>query len=561
MKSSRGRERARDVLGCRSPTSGRQPAPSGRREGRNRRRLIRPATSAFLSLVFSGCGGERATPVAPSAPDTVAPTTPDTVVASIRITPSERTIGFLGTQFHPFAEALAADGTTLYRTAFDPGRFVWSSSAPEIASVSRDSILSNGGSTRTVTGLSDGTATISATSQGVTGRLTVTVRERARLAWSVPLEWSFPDAVAPILIGAGVTIGADGTIYVGWNDDPAQTSHWYALSPQGGILWTLDVPGRTTWGMPAIGADGTLYFGSNSGSWGSLVAVDPGGSIRWILNGLDAINSSPALGPDGTIYVAGGRHVHAVDPQGEIRWTYETPVKNFFTSSPALASDGTIYVGGDDHALHAINRDGSPRWTFKTENLVRAPPSIGADDTIYVPSHDGRLYAVNPDGSERWSVVVNRPPSGFEGSRASVDSPPSIGPDGAIYVLGRGLFAINRDGSIRWHFHSSTSGYRTTPILGADGNVYLASGPAVTALDAQGRLLWDYEPGSVPWDDHFVASPAIGIDGTIIAASVSETDGGTIHGIVEMESANGGYAGSPWPTQRGNRANTGRAGG
>ena len=527
-----------------------------------RARVLR-AASAFLSLVVGGCGGERAAPVGPSVPDTVAPTTPDTVVASIRITPSERTIGFLGTRFGTAAAALAGDGTTLYDTGHDPGLFVWSSSAPEIASVSGDSILDNGVSTRTVTGLSDGTATITATSQGVTGRLTVTVRERARLAWSVPLEWSFPDAVAPLLIGAGVAIGADGTIYVGWNDKPAQTSHWYALSPQGGILWTVDVPGLTGWGMPAIGTDGTLYFGSDSGSRGSLIAVDPGGSIQWILDDLDAINSSPALGPDGTIHVAGGRHVHAVDPQGEIRWTYETPVRNnFFISSPAVAGDGTIYVGGDDHSLHAINRDGSLRWTFKTGDLIRAPPSIGADGTVYVPSYDGRLYAVDPDGSERWSVEVMRPPPGFESSSADVNSPPSIGPDGAIYVLGRGLFAINPDGSIRWHFHSGTSGFRSTPILGADGNVYIGSGGTVTALDAQGRHLWDYQPGGYGFSGVYVlASPAIGVDGTIIATSVSYTDGGTIHGIVETESTNGGYAGSPWPTQRGNRANTGRAGG
>ncbi|MXZ46321.1 MAG: PQQ-binding-like beta-propeller repeat protein [Chloroflexi bacterium] len=528
---------------------------------RSRRIAVLPAASAFLSLVFGGCGRERAAPVGPSAPDTVAPMAPDTVVASIRITPSERTIGFLGTRFNTGAAALAADGTTLYRSNRDPGRFAWSSSAPEIASVSGDSILSTGGSTRTVTGSSDGTATITATSQGVTGSMTVTVRELARLAWSVPLEWSFPDAVAPILIGAGVAIGTDGTIYVGWNDSPAQTSHWYALSPQGGILWTVDLPGLTKWGMPAIEADGTLYFGASIGSAGSLVAVDPGGSIRWILDGLDRTSSSPALAPDGTIHVAAGRHVYAIDPQGEIRWTYEISAGTFL-SSPAVASDGTIYVGGDDHALHAINRDGSPRWQFETGNLIRAPPSIGPDGAIYVPSDDGRLYAVDPDGSERWSVVVSRPPPGYEGSRASVSSPPSIGPDGAIYVLGRGLFAINPDGSIRWHFDSSTSGFRTTPLLGADGTVYLGSGVTVTALDPQGRHLWDYQPGTDALSGVYVlASPAIGADGTIIATSVSHTDGGTIHGIVETESANGGYAGSPWPTQRGDRDNSGRAGG
>ena len=312
---------------------------------------------------------------------------------------------------------------------------------------------------------------------------------------------------------------------------------------------------------PAIGADGKLYFGSynvsDAGSWGSLIAVDPGGSIRWILDDLDAIYSSPALGPDGTIYVAGGRHVHAVDPRGEIRWTYETPGRTFSFSSPAVASDGTIYVGGDDHALHAINPDGSPRWTFKTGDLIRAPPSIGADGTIYVPSYDGRLYAVNPDGSERWSVVVER---SIGGSFARVDSPPSIGPDGAIYVLDRGLFAINPGGSIRWHVDDLVGG--TTPILGADGNVYVGSVSAVTALDAQGTLLWDYRPGGLGISGvRVAASPAIGVDGTIIATSFSDRDGGTIHGIVETEPTNGGYVGSPWPTQRGNRANTGRVGG
>ena len=203
-----------------------------------RRVGIPPTASAFLSLAIGGCGGEQAAPVGPSVADTVSPSAPDTVVASIRITPSERTIGFLGTQFRPFADALAADGTTLYEAAFDPGRFAWSSSAPEVASVSRDSIRSNGGAVRSVTGLSDGTAIITATSQGVTGRLAVTVRERARVGWSVPLEWSFPEGAVGASIRAGVAIGADGTIHVGWNEFAAELSHWSALSPQGGVLWT-----------------------------------------------------------------------------------------------------------------------------------------------------------------------------------------------------------------------------------------------------------------------------------------------------------------------------------
>src|SRR5690606_22629867 len=145
----------------------------------------------------------------------------------------------------------------------------------------------------------------------------------------------------------GVSIGHDGTIYVGTDDSAADGSRWFALSPQGGILWTLDLP-LTSLQTPAIAEDGTLYLGSmsSSGLIGRLIAVHPAGTVRWMLEDFEeAIRSSPALGPDGTVYVAVGRHLYAVDPDGEIRWKHETTTgRAFVFSSPAVASDGTIYV-------------------------------------------------------------------------------------------------------------------------------------------------------------------------------------------------------------------------
>src|SRR5690606_32258296 len=105
----------------------------------------------------------------------------------------------------------------------------------------------------------------------------------------------------------------------------------------------------------------------------------------------------------------------------------------------------------------------------------------------------------------------------------------------------------------------------TTAILGADGTVYATSGAqgpggdAVYALDANGNLLWDYRTGG-----HIMGSPALGIDGAIVATSFSEPSPGSfeasLHAIQEMDSASG-QEGSPWPQERGSRANTGRAGG
>jgi outer membrane protein assembly factor BamB len=49
---------------------------------------------------------------------------------------------------------------------------------------------------------------------------------------------------------------------------------------------------------------------------------------------------------------------------GTVKWTYQTggPVR----SSPAIGPDGTIYVGSSGSAkLHAINPNGTEKWSFQ----------------------------------------------------------------------------------------------------------------------------------------------------------------------------------------------------
>jgi outer membrane protein assembly factor BamB len=63
-------------------------------------------------------------------------------------------------------------------------------------------------------------------------------------------------------------------------------------------------------------------------------------------------------------------------------------------SSPAVGADGTIYVGSDDHNLYAINPDGSLKWRYDTGDKVYSSPAIGSDGTIYAGSDDDNLYAI-----------------------------------------------------------------------------------------------------------------------------------------------------------------------
>ncbi|MCA1792108.1 MAG: Ig-like domain-containing protein, partial [Thioalkalivibrio sp.] len=67
----------------------------------------------------------------------------------------------LGTApFEVGAAALTKDGSILYGSTLDPGRFSWSSSAPNIATVESVLYPATGREIRTVTGVSEGAATI-----------------------------------------------------------------------------------------------------------------------------------------------------------------------------------------------------------------------------------------------------------------------------------------------------------------------------------------------------------------------------------------------------------------
>ncbi len=275
-----------------------------------------------------------------------------------------------------------------------------------------------------------------------------------------------------------------------------------------------------------------------------------------MLEGIDGIRSSAVIGPDGTVFVVGEGHVYAVSPDGEVQWTYQAPGEIFFLSSPAVAADGTVYVGGEDDLLYALDPDGSLKWTYQTGDRIRSSPSIGPDGTVYVGSHDGRVHAIAADGTEQWSVELH---CGLPWGCEPVKTTPVIAPDGTIYVGADDLYAIDPGGSVRWSLPGG--GVVWTPVLGAGGTVYFTNlGGGIYAADREGRVLWEYSAGP-----GISGSPAIGLDGSIIAVSCTvspaEGDRSTVHAIRENGSSNGGYDGSPWPTARGGRSNNGRAGG
>ncbi len=201
---------------------------------------------------------------------------------------------------------------------------------------------------------------------------------------------------------------------------------------------------------------------------------------------------------------------------GQVKWCYSADQAIYY-SSPAIGPDGTIYLGGTQN-LFALNPNGSLKWKYTIGTSVYSPV-VGAGGVIYVQDNTSSLYALNPDGSLRWKYTL-------ASSGAIGLTTPAVGADGTIYICGTYIYAINPAGTLNWSYNPSSSGaIRSSPSIDVDGNVYVgvntAGGPRLVAVNSSGTLKW-----TSPISGNFVfSSPAIGADGTIYIGAETSTGG------------------------------------
>jgi outer membrane protein assembly factor BamB len=339
--------------------------------------------------------------------------------------------------------------------------------------------------------------------------------------WSIPTSGSI-DAT-PVLAPGG------GAIYITAGN--SGSGQLYSINPDTSVNWTYpDQPGEILAG-PAIGPDGTVYATS---AGGVLLAVPPaGGSATWSHTVGGAADTVPAVGADGTIYVTVNDTAYdtydglfAVNPDGTPQWNFYLDASSDYQaepqSSPAIGPDGTIYFrtgSSDGGRLYAVSSSGSQEWVCQIpcQDEVDVPPAVGPDGTIYVTGADGYLYAINPaDGSQIWSLYIgasdsspSMDPNGktvlYVGNEmgqvfaidynhpgdtslpiytvpgnGAIESTPAIAPDGTIYVtsMDGNLYALqiqpNGTAALKWHFSTDAPGgsIHSSPVIGPDGMIY-----------------------------------------------------------------------------------------
>jgi len=208
----------------------------------------------------------------------------------------------------------------------------------------------------------------------------------------------------------------------------------------------------------------------------------------------------------------------AVSPYGDPApnlpaWSYQV---GGGLSSPVIGDNGdgtsTIYIGGGSGYLCALNMDGTLKWAAYY-SISRSTPCVGPDGTIYVGGRGlvGTYYvyalvAVNPlDGSQKWASAVG----------GEITSSPAV-VDGVVYVADRAgsgyLYAIDAaTGTRKWRYATGGGVHMCSPCVGPDGTVYIGGGSRrLRAVDGTTGLgKWSFTTGS-----NIMSSPALSNDGS-----------------------------------------------
>jgi outer membrane protein assembly factor BamB len=260
--------------------------------------------------------------------------------------------------------------------------------------------------------------------------------------------------------------------------------------PEATNLWTFSFDrgpmSDDSSSTPAVGPDGTIYAGD---FFGRLFAIAPGGSEQWRFNVGREIKSSPAVSDDGTIYFGARDHwLYALTPAGKLKWKFASG--GWVDSSPAVAADGTVYFGSWDKNFYALHPDGSLKWKFAAGGIVDSSPAIAADGTVYFGAHNKKFYALDAGGKPRWTFLTG----------AEITSSPALGVDGSIYFSSTDgqLYRLKADGTEQWRCRIG-GGSDGSPVLEENGNVVIAAAYKTLVISPAGATTWTNE--SPRWID------------------------------------------------------------
>jgi len=142
----------------------------------------------------------------------------------------------------------------------------------------------------------------------------------------------------------------DGILVVAGCDE-----HLYGFRLDGNLAWKTRLSGQML-GSAVLDRAGHIYVGISQSQRGQqprgwLVSVDGNShQIRWEYEAAGAVESTPAVGDDGTIYFGDNTGlIHAVGSRGNVQWTAQLDAA--VRSSGVILDGGRLAFGLDNETL------------------------------------------------------------------------------------------------------------------------------------------------------------------------------------------------------------------
>ena len=330
---------------------------------------------------------------------------------------------------------------------------------------------------------------------------------------------------APITTGvSSVSAASPGAVKWRFQVSGQYVLHRPVVGPDGGVVvasssgdvYSLTAAGALRWVVRAgadglsIGADGTVYVGSMN----TITAIAANGSVRWTFTEPSVgqgVIAGPTVGPDGNIYVIsdyGGLGAFALSPEGQLLWS--NPGSPTFSEYGQLGAEivfgsGRLYAAFDEYAvgsstMFGLSLGGTQQWAS----------AIGGTDDPFMQQQrqpatgvDGSLYLTAMGGGNGWGLRRVDPASGnvlwnYSPWPSNGMSAPSVGPDGSVYFsrsLGY-LESVTPNGQSRWTFFDGS--IIDHPAVSPDGSIVVAGNRPNFGEPGSVRG-WNASTGALSW--------------------------------------------------------------
>jgi outer membrane protein assembly factor BamB len=258
----------------------------------------------------------------------------------------------------------------------------------------------------------------------------------------------------------------------------------------GAKRWSVAL-GDRVYSTPLVHEDGTIYVGTDGKR---LVALSPQGSVLWRLEVEGEADSGGVFAKDGSVVFAAGSFVHAARRGGDLAWRFGAKGKVF--TAPAITEGGLVVVGSQDHRVYALGSAGAPAWSTDLGADVDGAPVVDDKGAIYVGTDKGEIVKLDEGGAVAWRTPVGgfvrgvlsvaRNGDVLAGTYGPIPRVVRVASDGTI----RGAFSIQGTGAREFGIHGG-------PLEDATGALFFgAQDDAVYAIDAEGALRWRFETGA-----------------------------------------------------------------